>query len=148
MRADANGWFYGVSAHLDQNRIQLDNLFTRHVLHLACVGDAAEQRSAVRIGERCDLIRQIIAPRTPWAAASELDFLEFPVAVLTKAALASDFSFAVGHRSPPNPSVSKLTLMAASSFAPSACCSLNCATSRFILSSNGSPSSSWASAPT
>ncbi len=57
MGADANGWFDDVGAHLDQNRIQLDNLCTRHALHLACVGDASEQHTAVRIGERCDLIR-------------------------------------------------------------------------------------------
>ena len=147
MGEDANGWFDGVGAHLDQNRIQLDNLFTRHALYLACVGDAAEQRTAVRISERRDLIRQIVAPRIPWAAADELDLLEFPAAVLTKAELASDFSFAVGHRSPPNPSASKLTLMTASSVAPSVCCSRSWAASRAIVASKSSPSPSCASTP-
>lgn len=65
MGADANGWSDGVRTHLDQNRIQFDNLLTRHALHLACVRDAAEQHTAIRIGEGCDLIRQIVPPRIP-----------------------------------------------------------------------------------
>ena len=46
------------------------------------------------------------------------------------------------------PSSFRLAAIAASSFAASACCSRSWATSRCIFSSNGSPSSSWTSAPT
>lgn len=49
---------------------------------------------------------------------------------------------------PPYPSAFRLAAMAASSLAASACCSRKVAVSRFIFSSNGSLSSSCASAPT
>ena len=52
------------------------------------------------------------------------------------------------HHSSPNPRAARFALMAASSLAPWSCWSRSCATSRFILSSNGSSSSSCGAAPT
>jgi len=48
----------------------------------------------------------------------------------------------------PNPSSLRFFRISSSSLAPSACCTRSDAVSRFIFSSNGSPSSSCASAPT
>ena len=111
--ADADGRPDGVGTHLNQQRVQLDDLLARHSLHLTCVGDAAEQHAAVRIGERRDLIRQIFAARSPRSASGKLDLLELPAAVFPQLQLERDSFVAVTHRRPPTLKTLRLSAVTA-----------------------------------
>ena len=95
--ADANRRPNGVGAGLDHEGVQCDDLVPRHALDFAVVGDAAEKHAAIRIGKGGDLIREVLAARASRSVTSELDRLEFPMAVFGHLQLASDFLVAEGH---------------------------------------------------
>ena len=98
--ANANGRLDRVGADLYQQIVQEHDLLPRHSRHVATVGDATNQHPAVRVGERRDFVRQVIAARAPWPAAGEVHLLEFPLAILADPQSADDLLAAVAHRIP------------------------------------------------
>ena len=112
---NAHGRLDGVGARLDQEGVQRDNLFAGHALRRPVVVDAANHGSAVRIGERRDLVRPIVPFRAGRPVSAELDSFELPMAVFAQLQPAHDVRDAVAHKSSPNRGSSRL----ASGLAPS-----------------------------
>jgi len=104
--------------------------------------EQARRLGAGLVGETHDRLDQVAIVQRAALFALELD--------RQRLASADQDTKCIGcHREPsPKPRLSRLAAIAASSFAASACCSRSVAVSRRIFSSNGSPSSSCASAPT